>query len=907
MAVKLLLTQLVCSLLGISCWGIALSVEAQAAELPSLNLTEAVALPSEILESESPFSVIPVGIVVRDHNGATLSSITGDTLLVLGSEDGRQAQALDQWLLPLDELVKALQMKMQPLEDGGIELRSPALIKRIDPSQLTTDGEIGLAFSVAQLREQLGIEVAFDLENYALDLTLPWQVVASKRSQGDETPVILDGLPAVTPAPWGIAAVTQSIEMQGRRQSGEATETSADGELTAIGSVFGGAWYLQLDQPELLERSSWQLQEAQYLRQSNAQDWAAGAQQAFWSSAATDDYWGLTTIRRWGFEAPESSATGGFSPQQRLQADRVGHTIAGEAEPGTLVQLTQGFGRAVVDEILVDSSGLYRFEQVPGSGYELLLYPDGQLTAEPLVRRASFTVMPGQLPAGGQALILSGGLNREQETEADLLGSFNGFQGGIAYRRGLSERLTLGAGLVHDDRLRAMVDGFYQPTDKLEVSLAALASLEAESDWEATARASWRPSDRFRLNVTGDRFSQRYDAQWRTSKFLTLTTGGDRRDGALNAGARVSFQAGELSTYASARLDTNLKANWSVSSRWNALNFDHRGNDTATTSALTYQLSDRRANQGHELQLDYETRKVNDDPENLATLGWRYRSGQKAGDGRSLWNFRLGYGLESQGGGAIAQLGTAIIPGLDLRLRYEGISAVSSDDRFSIAITPRLRVQPNGRRKLLPGDPRQETLRQQGGLLVQPFLDQNGNGQQDRNEPLHIARADELFQLNYQTLNRFRATATGDGISLSLQPDRYRLDLDPAGLPLDWTASQTAYAVTVVPGQYTMLKIPLSLSYTVTGLVRDKLGSPLGGAKVEAVHQATGRRQLSVTNGAGVYYLESLTQGNYELRINDVVLPATEIQLDAASEPYQAVNLQMPSDVLGLKAHKAKL
>ena len=878
----------------------ALATGTQAAALPALETTEAAVLPSETVQSELLFSVIPVGLVVRDRAGATLSSRTGETLLVLGAEDGRQAQALGQWLLPLDGLARALQMTMQPLEDGGLELRSPAFVKRIDPAQLTTDGELGLAFSVAQLHEQLGIEVAFDLENYALDLTLPWQAVSSKRTQGDETPVVLDGLPAVAPAPWGIAAVAQSIDVQGRRQAEGASEASADGELTAIGSVFGGAWYLQLDQPELVARSSWQLKEVQYLRQRDAQDWAAGSQQTFWSSAVADDYWGLTTIRRWGFEAPESSATGGFSPQQRLQADRVGRTIVGEAEPGTLVQLTQGFGRKVVDEVLVDSSGLYRFEQVSGSGYELLLYADGQLSAEPVVRRASFTVMPGQLPAGGQALIVSGGMAREQEREADLWGSFEGFQGGIAYRRGLSERLTLGAGLVHDDRLRAMVDGFYQPTDKLELSLAALASLEAESDWEATARVSWRPSDRFRLNLRGDSFSQRYDAQWRTSKFLTLNTGGNSREGALNAGARLSLRAGDLSAYASALVDSNLKANWSVSSRWNALSFDHQGNDTATTSALLYQLGGRRGNQGHELQLDYETRRVNNDPENLATLGWRYRSGQKVGDGRSLWNFRLGYGLGSQGQGAIAQLGTAVIPGLDLRLRYEGISAVSSDDRFTINLTPRLRVQPNSRRKLLPGDPRQERLRQQGGLLVQPFLDQNGNGQQDSNEPLHIASADELFSLNHRSLNRFRATSTGNGISVPLQPDLYRLDLDPAGLPLDWTAAETAYAVTVVPGQYTQLEIPLSLSYTLTGVVRDELGQPLNGARVEAIHRDSGRSRFSVTNGAGVYYLESLTQGDYELRVNDVVVSETGLQLDGESEPYQALNLQMPNEVLGL-------
>jgi len=54
-----------------------------------------------------------------------------------------------------------------------------------------------------------------------------------------------------------------------------------------------------------------------------------------------------------------------------------------------------------------------------------------------------------------------------------------------------------------------------------------------------------------------------------------------------------------------------------------------------------------------------------------------------------------------------------------------------------------------------------------------------------------------------------------------------------------------------------------------------------------------------VTNGAGVYYLESLTQGDYELRINDAILSAPGIRLDSDSEPYQAVDLKLPEQVLG--------
>jgi hypothetical protein len=130
----------------------------------------------------------------------------------------------------------------------------------------------------------------------------------------------------------------------------------------------------------------------------------------------------MTTVQRFGYTPPETVG-GGFSPSQRMRSNQIGRTISGEATPGTLVQLTQGFGDNVIAEILVDYSGIYRFEDVPtagsgignigGSNYQVRLYPNGQLTATPEIRDAIFASLPGQLNKGTSALIVSSGLNRE--------------------------------------------------------------------------------------------------------------------------------------------------------------------------------------------------------------------------------------------------------------------------------------------------------------------------------------------------------------------------------------------------------------------------------------------------------------------------------------------------------------
>ncbi len=273
---------------------------------------------------------------------------------------------------------------------------------------------------------------------------------------------------------------------------------------------------------------------------------------------------------------------------------------------------------------------------------------------------------------------------------------------------------------------------------------------------------------------------------------------------------------------------------------------------------------------------------------NSLTLGWVYRSEQRAVDGSYLWEAKLGYGMGSQGNGIISSLSTAILPGLLLRSQYQGISLTTDQPSFSINLVSSLNFQ----RGIAPGNGRSDYLRTQGGLLIQSFFDSNGNGKRDHKEKFYTENPELMFLLNNKQLKSFKLEYQGDRLLVRLPPGRYRLDFDPSGFPPDWQATTNALAVDVVAGSYTPMIIPLVRSYICSGVVTDAQNNPVAGATIEAIQLDTNKRRFSVTNSAGVYYLEGLEQGNYILQINGQ--PGGKLKLDAASESLKELNLQIP-------------
>ena len=382
---------------------------------------------------------------------------------------------------------------------------------------------------------------------------------------------------------------------------------------------------------------------------------------------------------------------------------------------------------------------------------------------------------------------------------------------------------------------------------------------------------------------------------WLALSNLSLRVGNDYRDD-IFAGVTLSKSKRNFSLFSNIDYGNNQGLSQRLDTRFNALQFAHQGDREATFSRLSYSLSrDVYHPRGHALFVGYDTRNSSDS-NNVINLGWHYRSAQNASDGGSSWDVELGYGFNSQGSAPLAAVSTRAIPGTTIRLRYEGISPVDDDSQVRIDVFPNLRLQ--GKPHL--GDRNMERLRTKGGLLVRPFADRNTNGKLDKGEEIHTEDAELLFKINHQPLYSLRKEITKRGVFVSLTPGEYRLDLDPVGYPINLKPIESAYAVRVTPGSYTKLDLPLTPSYTAIGVVTDNRGEPVAGARVEAISSrgvsrnapTRNRPILSITNSAGVYFLEGLSQDVYNLTVNDRPVNLKPLEITPDSEPLQEINIQ---------------
>ena len=88
--------------------------------------------------------------------------------------------------------------------------------------------------------------------------------------------------------------------------------------------------------------------------------------------------------------------------------------------------------------------------------------------------------MPQLLPKGASVLTLSTGFRRKREGQ-EFIGEFRNFGGGVAYRLGVLEDITLGIDIFNEgeafEAFRSLGEVFYQPAKiPLRVSASALSA-----------------------------------------------------------------------------------------------------------------------------------------------------------------------------------------------------------------------------------------------------------------------------------------------------------------------------------------------------------------------------------------------------------------------------------------------
>jgi Carboxypeptidase regulatory-like domain len=860
--------------------------------------TEIVPAISPIVEAAAPKATVPKSAAIAAVSAQVTPKVftTGLSVavdrrlyervpgaLVRGYENGEQAVDLASWLVPFDSVLKALQIKTKALADGQVELRSATNVVRVDLSTIATDPELGLVLSVKQIEQLFGLTATFDFRDYAIVLQLPDTSINGNTIAAERKPVLTAGLPQVQPQDFTPSMVEQRVRSTGTTVS----EFKTQGTLLAVGTVLGGSWYAEIDQPQVLDARQWQLTSLQYLRQTPQRDLFVGTQPTFWQSRSAGDFWGVTTIGRQGYAPPEVLGSGGGDPMARMQPSAVTGTLNGYAEPGTLVRLVRGGeGGLIVAEQLVDGTGRYQFKRVAigrdadsGTNYRILLYPRGQLNAQPLVETPRLTILPDQLPQGTSSNILSAGWRRTRSTNS-LVGEFGNFNAGVAQRWGLSESLTVGVGAIYDnDRVQGLGEFFLQPKGS-PLRLVAIGQFDAKSTLRADAVWDDYPTLYAQVSYTPNKTQYAVDLPLVKSSLRFLVNGDTDRGTAW--GLQYSGLFANGSTYGRVTLQPNQQFSWELFQSWNRFNISHRKRDGGMNNSAAYQINPWNA-----ITLEYNTSE-NFRSNQLASVAWRYRSRNYQIDGSSMWTATIGYGVGSQGHGPNLAIATSVLPGWHLQARYQAVSLASNTGEYSVALTSSFGTQSG----IYAGNRRLEELRSAGGILVQPFYDRNSNGQRDRGEEFYTESADFLI-LNNELVQSQRLEKHADRFLLRLVPGMYRLDLEAAGFPVDFQPVETAIAVKVHEGSYTPILIPLQPAYTASGVI-SRSGQPVNGARVEATNIDSNQTQLATTNTAGVYYLEPLRRGRYRVTINGQPAQPEVIQITESSPPLEEINFIAP-------------
>ena len=851
------------------------------AESTTENLTQNNPITPAILPQGD--RTLPVGLNINGKN--ILPSMN-----VRGREDGEKAVDFERWLLPFDEVIEALKFKTTEQASGQIEISSPLFKFELAIGKVGKDRQLGRTISVKDLNTIPGITAKFDINKYAIDLSIP-SFDRDTATSIIEQPIIVDGLPAARPVGWGLGAIQERINTSGQNGSAGTTQ----GELKAIGNIFDANWYIRVDQSQLDQPKNWNISDGVIIRQRPQADIVVGSQIPFWRRQTNQSgtYWGGTSIWREGFTPPVQLSGSDFLLTERLQSSRVGRSIVGQAFPGTLVQLVRGSQIVPLKEILVDSSGTYRFDDIIvgngidntfGQDYRVLLYPNGQLTANPEIRPAQFVTTPGQIPTGASALVLSAGANR---ISSGNFGNFDAAQGGVLYRRGVSETLTVGVGSAFDKEVLGVGEVFWQPNN---IPLQVAFSATTGKQWDILGRFDYRPSTDFSLTGNTDQFSSRTDANWKLTPNFTAISSYDSRRGTSIGGQYSSNNSRYNSTYLRAEIDNQARLRFGVNQRLNNWQASHQSNESATTTQVTYNLNGNLTtiDTGNELVATYQTNsQANTNPNSspyFSSLVWRYRAPERTADGRYLWQTELGYGLNNLGSGPVAALDLNLIPGFGLRGSYRGVSE-NGRNSYAIELNTTLLTSTG----IQGTDARIEDLRALGQVQLTAFIDTNGNGRQDANEKSYYDPL--LFKINQKPLKNFRVIDGINSATIKLPPDSYRVDIDPSGYPVNYRSSIDAIRLDVAAGNLTPISVPLVPAYVYTGEVKDKAGKPVSGARVEAISTKNRTKISSITNDAGVYYLEGLEQGEYILKISDLSATPDRLKITPASQPIQEINL----------------
>ncbi len=290
------------------------------------------------------------------------------------------------------------------------------------------------------------------------------------------------------------------------------------------------------------------------------------------------------------------------------------------------------------------------------------------------------------LPQGTSALTLSGGGRKNLIQQRDLLGEFTDFRGGVTFHQGLAEDLTVGLGFVYEDLLFSGFSQFtYQPHNfPLQTTVSLINSKQGLS---LDSHFQFKPAKSFVIDLYGNKDQQKFALNWKIASGLKLFATGNRQQENLRTGGEFAFKNNAWSLFAKTEVSNSNEIQWQVTSQIGRLRLTYKDSAVKTNSQIDYVLGNfNNQDWQSSLFVKNQTSGPSNSLKNLAIWGWRFQSNTKIDPKKYLWQFDLGYGMGSQGKGAIISAAKLVKPRLYLKLSYESVSLTSDEPKIKLKL-----------------------------------------------------------------------------------------------------------------------------------------------------------------------------------------------------------------------------
>jgi len=797
-------------------------------------------------------------------------------------------------LIPLEDFAQISGFTLATA-NGITEFKTPLGLVKIPESDLRKVNGI-VYISDALLREKLLTNVELKMADLALVVDLPW-----RRGSGQSNKAI-DLLPEVKPYGNGLSNFRQDLTYY-NNSSG----TSWQSSTTLGGSLAGGAWHLRLDNNFLSQPS---LSEYFYFKRSGDFLYQAGRQQIGLSPLLsninlTGAQIGFTNLPIDNFNSSDSASE--LLPRRSQPVQ----TFSGKVPPASFVQLR--VSGVVVAQQQVGLTGEYLFRDInlPSSqsnNIELYVFDRSNLNVPTEVRSLRLNASDLLLPAGGNTQLAGVGVTGsliQNSLFQDLANSTPSGQlaGFYQVRQGISPNLTFEGGvqalssttqgqaglvwrLANPLILGANVgtsNGILGYTADLNFQLNRLQIVGSSQSFPS----GYFPSTSNTQSYTRD---NSLDVQYRFTN--TFNLGFIARD-RQNIGQNTNLDDYVWPTFSIRPFSTlSLRGGPDINGLYlfNALfqptaksrfSFNTFGN--IYTSNFSYDLSRK-----YQLGLDTEsgdglptryTVAINGNASSLYGLSWR-----------------LGIAYRGSEISPVAGLSTRLIPGLYASLDFQGIpSRYQStyggldDNHLTFLLVSDLSFAGG---KISPAESA-SVSRDKGGISGKIKVAGGRKG-------FDLSGASiQVFNHQNQNVGSAQTDSRGNFFIGNLPPGVYMVQLDTENLPIEISLKKTSVVAQVAGSSVTNLEFRGELEYGLAGRITDATGKSIPFLDVELVNAEGKKVAESATNEFGLYRLDGVPSGSYQLRVpaqdhisNADALPTKQITVN--SDFLYDQNLQLP-------------